>query len=325
MNERLKVLCDSFIAAKAEIKAVFGIEYDEIYTLCANMFVSRGMMPDNRALRECRELLKKNSGLFSSFRWTMEAPVSTLLAASDSPELMLSKVKQAHSVLRRHFPDSQYLVYAAAVLADMSGETAESIASRARTIYEMMKRRHPFLTAYEDHVFCVLLAMSRRSDEELTDETEYIYNALRKMSDSNTIQSVSHILTLADGAPEAKCALLSDIFYGLKDLGKKYGSGGELAVLAALASVSPDVNTAVTDIADADDYLSQCKDYRGFFNCGAHTRLMHATLLTAASYAPVGKDVSGTLPMIAAEDALLYIYDVSSSTDAAVATMQLNM
>ena len=320
MKERLKQLCDQFLAAKAGIKDVFGMEYDEIYTLCANMLVSRGKLPDAAVLRRCRELLKTKVGIFSSFRGTMEAPVCCLMSVADEPEQKFARIEKAHSVLKRHFGDSQYLVYASAVLSDMPTEIVEGVSARARNIYDLMKRRHPFLTSYEDHVFCVLLAMSERSDEELISETEQIYKSLN-LSDSNTMQSVSHILALAEGDPAEKCDILKGIFNGLKEVGKKYGTYGELAVLAALAAVSPDITDAVTDIADADDYLSLNKEYRGFFNCGEHTRLMHAALITAASYAPVGSDISGTLPMIAAEDALLYIYDASSDTMVMMTTM----
>ena len=320
MNERLRCLCDRFLCAKARIKEVFGMEYDEIYTLCANMIVTRDQIADTEKLRSCRALLKTRAGVFSSFRGAMEAPVCCLMSVSDDPGQMLSRLEQMHGILRRHFGDSQYLVYAAAVLSDMAADTAEGIAARARAIYDRMKHRHPFLTSYEDHVFCVLLAMTDRSDDDMIDEMEHIYRALN-LSDSNTMQSVSHILTLADGSPDDKCALFKGIFNGLKEVGKKYGTYGELAVLAALTAVSPDLNTAVTDIADADDYLSLNKEYRSFFNCGEHTRLMHAALLTASAYAPVGKDISGTLPMIAAEDALLYIYDASSDTMMILSTL----
>jgi hypothetical protein len=155
-----------------------------------------------------------------------------------------------------------------------------------------------------------LLAVSKKTDERIVEETEECYGLLKEhFHSSNAVQSLSHVLALCEGRAEDKCAATVQLFQGLKDRGCYYGTNYELATLGVLAAVPGDRQALIQDVVDVDAYLAQKKGY-GFFGIGKKQRLMHAamivtgqqvkqcrTMVTAASYS--------TLALIAAQQAAM--------------------
>ena len=177
MKNRLRLLCEAFIQAKHKIGRTF-TDSDEIDALCANILITRGLAADKDALLRCRSILCTRAALFSALCGVMGSPVSCLMYAADDPVKLFTKLVDVHTVLKRYFADSPYLVYASAVLTEFPDEMNEGIAIRARNIYELMKLTHPGITSSEDQVFCVLFAASGRDADTLLYETEYIQKTL---------------------------------------------------------------------------------------------------------------------------------------------------
>lgn len=311
MKNRLKMICDAFTEEKHGLQDIFYDENDVTYALCANMLVTRGLVPDAQSLAKCREILCRRATMFSTFRGIMEAPVSCLMYAAADPKRMLNKLVYVHTVLDEYFRDSHYLVYAASVLMEFPDEMTEGLAYRAKRIYDLMESMDYHLTSYEDQVLCVLFAASGREAEDLLYEAEYIYKKL-DCGYNNSIQSASHILTLADGQPDNKCKLYRDIQSRLDERDMWRFSYSGTILLAALTSVCRSANDAVNDIIDAYYYLRDKEPGGKWLRLllGDHDkRLANALLTTTLSYAPVGRDLTGSLAVTAAEYALLYITD----------------
>ena len=304
---KLKTLCDAFIQERNVISNCFLMTCEEICALSASMLITRVSMPDRETIDRCKYIFLDNCGIFSPFRGAMQAPVVALMAASDDALEKLARLEHSYSVLRKFFDHSLYLVYSAAVLSELPDEMQEGTAARAKEIYYMMEKIHPKLTDDEDTVLSLLFAMSGRPKDELFYEAEYIYNSIRDFGEDNTMQSAAHILTLADGQPDAKTQLFRDIWSGLANHGLRYGEHAEMIMLAALASVAPHAYTAVIDTIMIEGLLSDSDSYNGFL--ASYSRSSDAALITAAAYTPVHGGISGSLSMTAAEFTLLYMYD----------------
>ena len=285
MKDPLNALCDNFIENRDRIRSGFGWEYSYIYPVCAAIFTNKRQTVNIEQMKECRDILKEKTGIFSNFRGMIQLIVISMMAADNAPERKLENALEVYSELKEHFWRSLYLPIVSLVVADMADprEYAD-IAARTKRIYTLMKKEHPFLTSDEDSVFAALLALSERGDEEIVSETEACFDILKeKFISRNAVQSLSHVLAIGEGSAEDKCRRTIELYNGLKEAGCKYGTGYELATLGVPALLPEDLDTVIGDIKEADKFLSKQKGY-GFLGCGKHQRLMHAAMLVSGAY-----------------------------------------
>lgn len=314
MRETLQKTCDLYFESRETVKDVFKWENDSLVSVCASVLLNSGRNVSPAQLKECRQLLKEKTGVFSNFRQTMEAPFASMMAVAEYPEEKLTKSLKYYEALKEHFWGSEYLVLAAAILADGVAEwNVEEKAARAKKLYKMMKEEHPFLTSEEDSVSAVMLAMSDKTDDNaLIQEAERAYQILKQtFSSSNDVQAASFVLVLAlaDGSIEEKCEKFVALYEALKSAGIKYGKYYELSTLAALSILPVNVENMVEDIVAVDGILAEKKPYSGIFGVEKKTRLMHAAMIVSSEYAKSDDSniaaMVGTLAMIAAQQAAM--------------------
>ena len=323
MRTTLEQLCNNFISNRDTIKSVLKWENDQIIAASATSFLNRGVLADAAKLEECKNLLKDTTSAFSNFRGNVEVPMIAQLALADVPADKMKKTLEIYETLKQEFRGSEYLVLAASVMADMvPEEQAVKMAEKARTIYNKMKKDHPFLTSAEDSVYAVLMAVSEKSDAALMEEMEVCYKKLKEtFSASNEVQALAHVLSIAEGSAEEKCNKVVALYEALKDAGVKYGKYYELVVLASLAMLPVEQSVLVEDIKAVDDFLTEQKGY-GFFGLDKKTRLMHAAMIVSCDYVKNdNKDVAamtGTLAAVAAQQAAMCAV-IAASTAASAA------
>lgn len=323
MRTTLEQLCNNFISNRDTIKSVLKWENDQIIAASATSFLNRGVLADAAKLEECKNLLKDTTSAFSNFRGNVEVPMIAQLALADVPADKMKKTLEIYETLKQEFRGSEYLVLAASVMADMvPEELAVKMAEKARTIYNKMKKDHPFLTSAEDSVYAVLMAVSKKSDVALMEEMEVCYKKLKEtFSASNEVQALAHVLSIAEGSAEEKCSKVVALYEALKDAGVKYGKYYELVVLASLAMLPVEQSILVEDIKAVDDFLTEQKGY-GFFGLDKKVRLMHAAMIVSCDYVKNdNKDVAamtGTLAAVAAQQAAMCAV-IAASTAASAA------
>ncbi len=311
MRTTLEQLCNNFISNRDAIKSVFKWENEQLIAASATSFLNRGILADGAKLEACKKLLKENTGVFSNFRGNVEVPMVAQLAMAEEPADKMKKTLKIYEALKQEFRGSEYLVLAAAVMADMvSEEQVVKTTEKARTIYNKMKKDHPFLTSGEDSVYAVLMAVSEKSDEALMEEMEVCYKKLKEsFSASNEVQALAHVLSIADGDAVEKCNKVVALYEALKNAGVKYGKYHELVVLASLALLPVEQSVLVEDIKAVDAFLTEQKGYGGFFGLDKKIRLMHAAMIVSCDY--VKNDnadvaaMTGTLAAVAAQQAAM--------------------
>lgn len=326
MRASLENLCRSLSENRKIIKSAFPLENSYIYPVCAEIFTEKRRTPQEDRLKECRRILKENTGLFSNFRGITKAVMISMMAAEANPEEKLRRSLAVYSLLKEYFFTSQYLPIASMAISDMAPESRyEELSQRTRRIYEAMKREHPFLTNSQDCIYAALMALSPRTDEEIIAETEKCYDILKnEFFSSNAVQSLSHILAFLDGTAEEKCRRTLELYGHLKALGCRYGTNLELPTLGVAAMVPAEIRNIAHDIAEADEFLSHQKGF-GFFGIGKKQRLMYAAMLVTSDFiegtsAPGQSAVlSGTVSLIAAQQAAVCAAVAASAAAASAA------
>ena len=285
MDEKVTALCECFITNREIIKKVFKGESLLIYPVAANALVSHGVTADEEKLKECRKLIKKNSGALSYLKGQVMMPFAANLSMKEDPKAHFDKVLKIYNVAKKKFNRSEYSALLAILLADLIHEdSCEAVLTRGKELYDQIKMAHPFLTNEQDSVLAGLLALSEKSNTELIDDMEKCFDLLKiKFSHKSSIQSISHVLALTEGSAREKVEHLNDLYDSLREAGKKFGVYTELSTLAAVSILDNETERVRDRIIGIDDFLSKQKGY-GLLGLDKKARLMHATMLTTDLY-----------------------------------------
>lgn len=322
MKTNMQAYCEQFIINRDQVKETLKYGSLYMYPVCANLYLSRQMPVDEAKLKNCQEWVKEKTGVFSNFRGMIQLPLFCMLSMEENPEEKLDRVLAVYEDLKTEFYSSTYLPLTAYYLSEQEN-ILDNIA-RGKAIYQRMKKEHPFLTSSEDSVFAVLLACSGKDEDVLMHDMEECYRLLKeKFSAGNHIQTVSHILSLADGAAFEKVDRLIQLYDALQQSGRKYGKYHELAVLASLSVMNGNIQDMVGDMLDADAFLSTQKGY-GFWGLDKKSRLMHAAMIISNAYAGDGhmnpSAVTAALSIVIAQQMAAISAAAAASTAAASAS-----
>ena len=301
MEEKTNALCQSFIENRDAVKKVFGLESVYVLPIAANALTANEAKADLEKLKEAKKIIRKKAGVFSYLNGNVSTPFAANASFRENPSEYVEKVLQFYNVIKKVFNRSEYTALLAIMLADTVDESRlQSVITRGKAIYDMMKEQHPFLTNDQDSVLAGLLALSEKSNTELMDDMEKCFDLLQiKFSGKSSIHTVSHVLALTEGSAREKVEHLIDLYDELKEKGKKYGQYTELATLAAVSILDDDTAKLRDTIIEIDDFLSKQKGY-GLLGLDKKTRLMHATLLTADLYDTArNAQVTGTTSAVA--------------------------
>ena len=322
MKDSLRTLCNQFIEDRDIIKGTFKWESSYMYPVCANLFCARGVKPDEDKLRECKEIISQQTGIFSSFRGNIRIPLICMLSLEDHPREKFSSAQEIYWDLKEYFRGSDYLALTAFLLTD--DDYSQEKLARGRRIYRLMKDEHPFLTSSEDSIFAVLMASSEKTDEALIRDMETCYRRLKEhFSDSNCVQTMSHIMALDSENAEIVSDKVLTLYEAIEKAGRKYGKHHELSILAALATMKIVPDQAARDIMDADAFLAEQKGY-GALGMDKKTRLMHAAMIVSDEYVPHDTmeqvSLTGTISMMIAQQMMMCAVMASTTAAAAAAS-----
>lgn len=284
MNATLSEIQLRFIKNRDVIAKAFPMENSMLYPACAALFLNGSADADVHRLKECKKILKQETGMFSAFQGMGTLPILCLMSLSENPAERFRKANDLYQKLRQHFFSSAYLPLASVIVSELAPESQyEAIALRTRGLYNRMKKEHPWLTSDEDSSFAALMALSQKSDDDLIRDAEYCYEQLKNTFKSpNALQSLTHALILCDTAPDPACKKTVALFGMLKDRGRRYGTEHQLPTLGVLANAESPLEVLCEEILQSDQFLKTQKGY-GFFGLDKTQRLMHAGMLVLAA------------------------------------------
>ncbi|MBQ2273836.1 MAG: DUF4003 domain-containing protein [Clostridia bacterium] len=309
MEQNLLNLCEKYLQNRDTVKQAFPWESSYFYPVCASILTDRGFTGDAERLKECNQLLKEKTSVFSDFRGSSRLAMISMIATSADPAETLRRAMCVHDALKEVFFGSSYLPVASMILAQTIEEYRfETVATRTRTLYNLMKKEHPFLTSQEDSVYAAMLALSPETDDKIIRETEECYDIVRQTFHSaNAVQSLSHALALIEGTASDKCEKTARLFRILKERGYRYGTEYELPTLGVLANLPLPTEKVADLLIEVADWLKGKPGY-GIMGMTKTQRLMHAGMLvtgyvTGGAQLMQGAAVSGTVSQIAAQQA----------------------
>ena len=114
MKESIKNKVDLLVSNKEKIEKEFKWGYSLMNIAAALVFTGANKEVDIDRLKECKTVLKKNTGTFSSFQSNSEAVIVSKMALADNPEQYINDVKAIYDILnKKHTFDNPYLIQGA--------------------------------------------------------------------------------------------------------------------------------------------------------------------------------------------------------------------
>ena len=287
MKPELEKLCQDYISSRDAVKEAFRWDNSALHTVCANIFCARGRSADPERLKECRKIIKDNSGFRSKFRSKkVRSILAAMLSLEEKPEERMKLANEYFRLLKRQFKGTEYLVLTAFLLADLADQAlTEETISRGKEIYARMNRQHRVLTNKTDSVFAMLMAFSGKTTDELTVETEACYQALKKKFTGSGAQTSAQVLSMAGGVPEEKVQRVISLYEALREAEVRYGRSDELAPLAALSLADSPLPALTEDIMEVDEFLKTRKGFEGSKDAERAQRAMYAVMIVSDQYA----------------------------------------
>jgi hypothetical protein len=265
-----------------KMKKAFAWQNVMVNRLAALLYTAENKIVDDEAVRASYELIKENTGRFSSFRGNSVISIAASLSLSSRQETQLANTLTVYDLLKdAKFRASDYLVVSAfQIAAHTTSDQYHRTVERTKMFYDSMKAKHRFLTGQDDYIFAALLGLSDIHIEKGIDRMEQLYTVLKpEFMSGNSVQTLTQVLVLGEEAPEAATRVLAlrDAFRarGLR-LDKEY-TLSSLGVLSLLPCNREDL---VTDVSDTYEFLRTQKGF-GNWSIGKQELLLLSAALVA--------------------------------------------
>lgn len=286
ISSSLLAKCDLFAENFLTLQKNFKWDDTLMHHLGALYYTDADLAVDVDAIKDAKEIIKKNTGAFSAFRETTFMAHAVMLSLEQDPKELFNRSFDIYGDLKKAgFYGSPYLTLAAASIAKKSDLTDTGpVVLRAKEFYDAMKRKHRFLTSADDYGYTAMLSLSGLPVEGAIREMETCYEYLKKdFGSGNALQSLTHVLTLGEETAEAKCSRAKKLYECLLEKGCKLSKYDQLASLGILVLITENVDKITDDIKDAYEVLLEKKGF-GKWSVTKHQRTMYAAALAASDY-----------------------------------------
>lgn len=291
MDRNLKERLDLFSANVKDMRKDFIWQDTLIKRMAALIYATANKPVDCGAIRECHELIKKNTGIFSTFRGNLAVCIATLLSLTDNREEQLSNALEVYDMMKEmKFRASDYLVVAAYQIAQSADKANYRwVIERAKAFYDGMKENHWFYTGKDDYIFAAMLALSDINVQTGIERMEQLYQRLKpEFTSGNGVQALTQVLVLGGETNEAVIRVLN--------LNKLFREGKlrldkeeTLSSLGVLSLIPVDANTLADDVLEAHDFLRSQKGL-GAWSVSKQELSLFSVALTASTYVDEVKD-----------------------------------
>jgi hypothetical protein len=211
MNEPYTARLELFSDNALEMKEAFPWKNAMVNRLAALLYAAEDKRVDVGAIRAALELIKENTGMFSSFRGTSGMCIAALLSLSGGQQSQLTNSLAVFEMMKNaKFRTSDYTVVAAyQIAANSAPDQYLRIVERAKAFYDGMKTTRRFLTSYDDYIFAAMLGLSDIAVDSGVKRMEQLYAELKpEFFSGNSVQSLTQVLVLGEEAPASAARVL---------------------------------------------------------------------------------------------------------------------
>ena len=315
MNQTLQQICDLQIENEEIVKKASFLQYGEMVKLGALFYTSEKLEADEEKIRECKEILKKKTGVLSNFRGNMEYALQIKMAMASDPEAYLDNIISIYNRLveGRKLPGEILVMTAITIYERSKDEDIDAIIAKTKEMYAEMRSAHKVLTDETDMSFIALMVMSGKDVEKSVKEVEELYLALKEKyrMPSDSAQAAAFILSMSGKTTEQKVDDYVSLYQKLKESKHGTSKGKAMLIYAAFADLDVSSDTLIEEIGEVDTWLKKQKSY-GMLSISSDVRKVLAATLVLQQYrsddkAALTAEASSIVSQVIAEEIILTI------------------
>jgi len=283
MDSLLRARLEKLAENVRRMKGRFALRGALLKRLAALLCALQDKDIDPDAVRECMELIRKQTGPLSSFRGYAQLPLAAMLSLEGGRESRLEHTLDVYRRMRdAGFRASHLTAIAAHLVAEYAkkGQTGRAV-ERAAQFYRGMKKKHVLLTGRDDYVFAAVLGLADLSVETGLARMAEICDALKpEFGAGQGLQAAAQVLALGGNARESirRMRALRDAF---RRKGLSLGRRHALAVLAVLALLPDPEEELARDTQRAFEFLRNRPGF-GRWSITKRELLLHAAAAVAS-------------------------------------------
>lgn len=282
LKQRIALMIENY----ALLKKYFKLDNSIVKHFLSLNLATKNKKVNIEEIKEIKEYIKKEVGLFSNFKGINLFIFSSLLYLEDNYKDFFKNMQTVHKKMTDlGFKNSSYLSLSSYTVVKYAPiDKWDETINRMKNFYSIMKKNHFWLTSQDDYVLAALLATTDLDIEETSEEIEACYKLLSKkaFSKGNPLQSLSQLLSLGEENAENKCNKAVSLYNELKSENLKLPYNG-LSSLGILTLMSSSENKIVEDIKEVYNYIRKKYGYGILSIQNAHIVMM-AISLVADSY-----------------------------------------
>lgn len=259
----MKSKLELFVNNTYAIKKDFVWQHSMLKRMAALLYAVKSKTIDSSRIQESINLIKQNTGVFSSFRGTSLMTLATLLSLSENKEIMLSETLKVYDLLKAEkFRAGDFLVIAAYQIASNAEPSKYAqVIKRAKAFYDGFKENHIFITGQDDYIFSVMLGLSDIDLKTGSARIEQTYQSLKRYFVSrNGVQALAQVLTVG-GTGSFNESRIVDLCNAFREKRLRLDLNYSLSSLGVLSLLPYDTDTLVNKVSDVYEYLRTKKGF----------------------------------------------------------------
>ena len=322
MREQLQIYCDRLYDNYITLEKAYTFELTLTRSFVSLEYACSGRHLDIPRLKTIERMINQLTSWFSPYRGNYRLLFGTLLDVHyPEPDYAFKKLLEHHKILKScgfketmYFPVTNYALLACLPL-DAPEEQVRALALKAKSVYEEMRRNHPWLTSSDDYPLAMLIAAQDGSIHKV----EEIYTELnrRGFTKSNGLQLLSHILSFSpDTVLELveRCEMIAERMKQAKlTIYPQYYAG--LGVITILQSAN---NTLLEDWIDVSMALTTMKRLKWL---GKGSNVILASSIVASELIQTMKDTKQTSRLLQTAMTIHIEALIAAQTAATIATI----
>ena len=276
---------NNFFQIKNSLENLFPNEHD--YYVASQIFYLKNINPDERRLRYCDELFKKNINFFSNFKGRVKLSLISLMSLSKKPEEYLNYVLKVQKILKKTYHSTAHLALLSAILPGlMSFDDFVKCYERSKNLNKLLTKKYLIIWDQEI-VLNFLLTFSKQSDIQLINNVVNTEKIMKQnFGRANGILSMSMILALYNNDSNNKSDLNTKIISlnsTLNSRGYQFDKYSNYSIIASLSLIEKNYTKIVDDLIEAENYVYSYEMKRDIFSNFRRSKFSYAQILVNSS------------------------------------------
>lgn len=287
MEKFLKGKIDLMISNRNEVNNFKMLNGNERYFM-ALYISSKNKVADSLKIKEVKNYISDNTGVFSAFKGESIYFLSTILSIEVDYKLLFNKILKVYNKFRDNgFYVNSYLIIASYIIAsNCKDDDYDEIIKKIQIVFGKLSKNTSLINRNDYYVLSSIVSILNIDVEKINYKAEKIYNLFliskNKYSINTNFKNISILLAMSNEEVEDIIEKFDFILNYLRNKKVKISSSS-YNTISNLILISKNIEEDLVDLVTGYEYLSKVKGY-GLITIGSDLRFTIILELVLSKY-----------------------------------------